>query len=96
MGTKSSPAKFDCYENALPDEPMFILLARDPIAPELVDQWATERHDAIERGDRPASDMAMVTEAYSCARSMYEWRRDNGGKWRAPPVAEAKKQESGK
>lgn len=30
MGTKSNPTQFDCYANALPDEPMFILLARDP------------------------------------------------------------------
>ena len=29
MGTKNNPGKFDCYEHAKPDEPMFVLLGRD-------------------------------------------------------------------
>lgn len=29
MGTKNNPGAFDCYANAEPDEPMFVLLARD-------------------------------------------------------------------
>lgn len=29
MGTKNNPGEFDCYANAAPDEPMFILLGRD-------------------------------------------------------------------
>lgn len=40
MGTKENPSQFDCYDKAAPDEPMFILLARDPIAPYLVTLWA--------------------------------------------------------
>ena len=32
MATKNNPGKFDCYTNAEPDEPMFILLGRDPVA----------------------------------------------------------------
>jgi hypothetical protein len=28
MGTKNVPGKFDCYANALPDEPTFVLLGR--------------------------------------------------------------------
>ena len=43
MGTKNNPGKFDCYEAAAPDEPMFILLARDPVAPYLVRIWASIR-----------------------------------------------------
>jgi hypothetical protein len=31
MGTKSNPGPFDCYAKAEPDEPMFVLLARDPL-----------------------------------------------------------------
>lgn len=43
MGTKLNPGNFDCYENAKPDEPMFILLARDAGAPALVEKWAQEK-----------------------------------------------------
>lgn len=40
MGTKNNPGTFDCYANAKPDEPMFVLLARDKKAPEIVRAWA--------------------------------------------------------
>lgn len=43
MGTKTDHGKFDCYDQALPDEPMFILLGRDPFAPMLVEQWSLNR-----------------------------------------------------
>lgn len=86
MGTKNSPAPFDCYANALPDEPMFVLLARDPDAPFLINEWAGRREHAIGSGDRPESDRAMVEEARQCAESMRRWRRENDGKWRVPAV----------
>jgi len=41
MGIKNNPGKFDCYFKAEPDEPMFVLLARDLLAQVLVDLWAT-------------------------------------------------------
>ena len=28
MGTKNNPGRFDCYGNAEPDEPIFVLLGR--------------------------------------------------------------------
>ena len=40
MGTKVNPGRFDCYAKALPDEPMFTLLARDPNFYEFVKLWA--------------------------------------------------------
>ncbi len=80
MGTKQTPAKFDCYTNALPDEPMFILLARDPAAPLLVKNWAIRRGNQITAGERPESDQAMVEEAYECADKMRAWRKANDGK----------------
>lgn len=83
MGSKLTPGNFDCYGNALPDEPMFILLARDPRAPKLVEMWAHQRMTDIENGDRPESDMGMVREARDCAEAMRQWRRDNDGKWRS-------------
>lgn len=82
MGSKINPGSFDCYGNALPDEPMFILLARDPNGPLLVDKWAQGREDEITLGMRPKSDMAMVVEARQCANSMRLWRAENDGKWR--------------
>lgn len=82
MGTKENPAKFDCYGNALPDEPMFILLGRDPAFYELVTAWADKRERDVRCGARPMSDMAMVHEARDCAFAGAEWRRANPGKWR--------------
>lgn len=89
MGSKNEPGSFDCYHNALPDEPMFILLARDPSAPDLVDAWATERQRQINKGFRPASDQAMVDEAITCAANMRHWRVVNNGAWRTPQGTEA-------
>lgn len=82
MGTKDNPGNFDCYGNALPDEPMFILLGRDPAAPDLVRDWADVRQAQIDNGHRPQSDMAMVVEARQCADTMRDWRKANNGKWR--------------
>ena len=70
MGTKTNPGKYDCYANAEPDEPMFILLGRDPHAANAVRQWAYHREQAIKRGAKPLSDMALVTEARECADAM--------------------------
>ncbi len=70
MGTKNEPGAYDCYANAEPDEPMFVLLARDDRAPSLVDEWA----DISEgRGTNPAK----VTEARACADAMRAWRKAN-------------------
>lgn len=82
MGTKKSPGMFDCYANALPDEPMFVLLARDPDAPDLIETWAQIREIAIQGGHRPFNDKLLVAEARECARNMREWRKFNDGKWR--------------
>jgi len=67
MGTKNKPGTFDCYTNAHPDEPMFILLGRDPAAADLVDEWAIRR--AKERGPS-----AKVDEAHACATAMRAWQ----------------------
>lgn len=83
MGTKNEPGQFDCYANALPDEPMFVLLARDPFAPELLERWAARRSLDIAACVRPTTDRAMVDEARRCADEMREWRRSNDSAWRA-------------
>lgn len=67
MGTKNNPGTYDCYANAHPDEPMFILLGRDPYAPDLVEAWADRRE--AERG--PST---KVDEARACAEAMRRWQ----------------------
>ena len=66
MGTKSKPGTYDCYANAHPDEPMFILLGRDPFAPMLLEKWAELREAA--RGPS-----AKAEEARACAQAMRDW-----------------------
>jgi hypothetical protein len=65
MGTKLRPGSFDCYEKAMSDEPMFVLLARDPLAPILVRLWADLQ--------RPLSDPVKNEEARMVAVAMETW-----------------------
>lgn len=66
MGTKANPGKFDCYSHAADDEPMFILLGRDPCAHLLVHLWAMIR---VEMGEDPEK----VEEARVIARAMLDY-----------------------
>lgn len=70
MGTKNNPGDYDCYENAHDDEPMFVLLAKDSNAPDLVDTWA-ELY-LLKGGSR---DKAQ--EAFDCANAMRKWKAEN-------------------
>ncbi len=71
MGTKNTPGRFDCYANAEPDEPMFILLGRDPMAGALVLEWAELRKA---RGEDPEK----LAEAIACAEAMNAWAHNLG------------------
>ncbi len=71
MGTKNNPGDFDCYANAHPDEPMFVLLGRDRHAAALVRFWAHLRA-------REGEDEAKVSEAQHCAEMMDAWARKLG------------------
>lgn len=90
MGTKLNPGKFDCYAAAKDDEPMFILLARDELAPSLVEMWGHLR-----RKNFPAANACFETaialaneasvkstekscEAVSCSIEMIVWKDANG------------------
>jgi hypothetical protein len=64
------------------NEPMFVLLARDPQAPDIVEIWANQRAHEISKGRRPASDMDQVNEARATAQDMRDWREANDGAWR--------------
>lgn len=78
MGTKNNPGKFDCYANAEPDEPMFVLLGRDKHAPLLVGLWAELR-------EMDGEDSAKLTEAYYCAAKMREFRKEREKRKATPP-----------
>jgi hypothetical protein len=63
MATKADPGPYNCYASAEPDEPMFILLGRDPHAPTLVWLWSVLR-------EIHGEDKAKVDEARECVVQM--------------------------
>jgi hypothetical protein len=73
MGSKNNPSSFDCYAAAKPDEPMFVLLGRDPMAGALVRLWALMREEA---GETPEK----IAEALGCAEQLDAWTRSLGKK----------------
>jgi hypothetical protein len=84
MGTKNNPGAYDCYANADPDEPMFVLLARDPSASLLVGLWAFIR-------ERMGENPSKVEEARVCAEAMEKWlmgHADEAKEKKAAAVAE--------
>jgi hypothetical protein len=80
---------FSCLDRAMPDEPVFELLARDPSFGKFVRAWADEREAAIRSGDRPEVDAAQVEEARAVAAEGEAWRRENLYEWRKAPAREA-------
>jgi hypothetical protein len=71
MGTKNHPSAFDCHAAADPDEEMFILLGRDPMAGALVRAWADMREHADE-------DPTKVKEARDVADKLDAWATKKG------------------
>lgn len=69
MGTKNNPGKFDCMSKAEPDEPVFVLLGRDPVAAIVVRLWTELR---AKLGDK---DSEKIQEAWDCADAMEAWAR---------------------
>lgn len=89
MGTKLKPGTFDCYDAAEDDEPMFVLLARDPDAPDRVEEWARRRFERLAREhsnvrlperetdaerQRVTKVLRKIAEALHCAQGMREWK----------------------
>ena len=80
MGTKNKPGAFDCYANAEPDEPMFVLLARDESAPKIVRHWVREREIRKGRPWPTIVDPSLpqfddkAREALACADAMEAFR----------------------
>lgn len=88
MGTKLQPSEFDCYNKALCDEPYFVLLARDPDAPILVELWAHMRHQKeIEAFGDDAKPSKKVMEARQCADHMREFHKTRAWEYKRPEPA---------
>lgn len=94
MGSKLNPGAFDCFKAAMPDEPMFVLLARDLSGPTMLRAWSTRRRGevltALDRGDiteeQAQEDLRKCQEADACADEMTIWRKRNAGNGSAPPA----------
>lgn len=72
MPTKQNPGAFDCYKAALPDEPIFVILGRDPAGPATLEYWAAQR---IKMGKTVADDdKDRLRVAFDEAKEMQEWR----------------------
>ncbi len=84
MSTKQNPGRFgDMYSAALPDEPIFVLMARDPSAPDAVRHWALNAHKA-------GHDPDKIMEALAVAAAMDKWRLANANRPELiPPVVAA-------
>ena len=91
MGTKRNPGRFDCYHAAEPNEELFVLLARDRLAPFLTAIWAKVRAG---QPDAAAAmfykmlgevapryvmkpDKPQAGEAIDVALAMVAWRKEN-------------------
>lgn len=81
MTTKNNPGPYDCYGKAHPDEPMFVLLGRDPQAGLLVRTWI-----AIRR--RRGESAEVLAEAEQCANAMDAWAKKIDRAIESEPVNE--------
>lgn len=62
QATKENPHPLDCWDRALPDEPRFALLARDPLFVPLVALWAAlRRRDYVNAAQHFASAIWAAT-----------------------------------
>lgn len=77
MGTKNNPGVYDCYENAAPDEPMFILLGRDPTAPLVVTFWRALKMEMVKSGHSKSSH-EKLEEARTCSMAMEAYAKSLG------------------
>jgi hypothetical protein len=89
MGTKERPDAFDCHKKAKQNEPLFTLLARDPLAAQIVRIWAATAEkdanalvsacNALQRIALkiPSQPTSKIYNAYACADSMDAWRKRN-------------------
>jgi hypothetical protein len=66
MSTKANPSPNDCYTRAELDEPMFVLLGRDPAASFVVFLWARMRLGMFGTSEQNI-------DAQKCAEELRDW-----------------------
>lgn len=71
MGTKNEPGRFDCFDKAEADEPLFVLRAKDPVAAATVRVWILLRR--VARLNK-LGEAERLEEAENCAHAMDLWR----------------------
>ena len=72
MSSKQNPSVYNGYKAALPDEPIFVILGRDPAGPATLDFWASQR---IKLGKTVGEDdKDRIRAAIDEAKEMQEWR----------------------
>lgn len=62
-----------CFSKAKEDEPMFVLLARDVMAPDIVREWCRQRIKFLNQS--PADE--QIKEAMAIAQQMEEWKANH-------------------
>lgn len=75
MANKMHPGAFRCYDAALPDEPIFVILGRDPAAPATIAYWASQRR--MLGKNENTDDLARIDAARKEAFVMSDWREAN-------------------
>lgn len=75
MATKETATGNDCYARLQPDEPYFLLMARDPDFEIVVQIWAMLRRMQIRNGSRPDTPLehAQISEAFLCSTEGRIW-----------------------
>lgn len=72
MSTRQNPGAFDCLSKLRDDEPYFVLRAKDPDAPMVVEDWVRRRSHRPGNENNPKLEEALQTAA-----KMREWRAKN-------------------
>lgn len=77
MGTKAEELVDGCFARAAADEPLFVLRARDPLAPQIVRKWAdrfrTAHLNHNTQGRALAKAILKYEDAMDTASKMEAW-----------------------
>lgn len=76
-GTTTTPSKYDCLRKLKPDEPYFLLRAKDRYAPKVIRNWASQ---VMNDPTASIQSREKAAEAYELAGRMEAWQSKNGCK----------------
>jgi hypothetical protein len=70
-----------CLGRSANDEEVFVLVARDELAPAIVQEWADRLEDEAKRRNQISpKTVAKIAEARQCAARMLGWQRAHASK----------------